>query len=298
MPIASEAPGGLGTVTDEVPRSLEPLRAYTGEDVRLRLPGGLTLAQLDWLALYDVVAQRALASVLLPDALNVPPALTKLHPFKYASPDPRQRDARGPGLTRCFSSAGARCPTAARCTVTSRPRGRSSATKSPFSSPARYRSGPTVLWRKLSRVKSEVANSIPFDRLDLFPALVDRSAPTTTWRSACRARRGERRCWARMWRWRGSTRGCSAASPPTITSQRSHRSVLRRRGKGAAVLAPVPRPSALTRQPGLTAVAGAVRAGAGRVARRMPRRPPGRFGLQPGVLGQQGGRCYRRDLSS
>lgn len=63
-------------------RSLEPLRAYAGEDVRLRLPAGLALARLDWLALYDVAAQRALASVLLPDALNVPPALTKLHPFK------------------------------------------------------------------------------------------------------------------------------------------------------------------------------------------------------------------------
>ncbi|XP_026328014.1 protein Skeletor, isoforms B/C, partial [Hyposmocoma kahamanoa] len=69
---------------------LEPLRAYAGEDVRLRLPGGLALAQLDWLALYDVAAQRALASVLLPDALNVPPALSKLHPFRSSLPRCRQ----------------------------------------------------------------------------------------------------------------------------------------------------------------------------------------------------------------
>lgn len=66
--------------------------------MRLRLPGGLSLAQLDWLALYDAGQQRALASVLLPDALNVPPALSKLHPFKCA-PSLAPCPPSGPALT-------------------------------------------------------------------------------------------------------------------------------------------------------------------------------------------------------
>lgn len=70
--------------------SLEPLRAYAGEDVRLRLPSGLALAQLHWLALFDVARGHALASVLLPDAPNVPPALSEPHPYSGSLPHCRQ----------------------------------------------------------------------------------------------------------------------------------------------------------------------------------------------------------------
>ncbi|KAF9811082.1 hypothetical protein SFRURICE_012481 [Spodoptera frugiperda] len=56
---------------------LEPLRRYAGEDVRLALGGGRRVWDVSWLALWDRGAPgggRALASVLLPDAPNVPPA--------------------------------------------------------------------------------------------------------------------------------------------------------------------------------------------------------------------------------
>ncbi|XP_022115402.2 protein Skeletor, isoforms B/C [Pieris rapae] len=60
---------------------LEPLRAHMGEDVKLRLPGGRSAADIDWLALWHRANGTALATVLVPDSLNVPPAAATLHPF-------------------------------------------------------------------------------------------------------------------------------------------------------------------------------------------------------------------------
>lgn len=67
-------------------RSLEPIRSYVGEDVRLQLPGGTTVFDVKWVALWDSARGSALASVLVPDALNVPPAALEPHP--YVSPLP------------------------------------------------------------------------------------------------------------------------------------------------------------------------------------------------------------------
>jgi hypothetical protein len=65
-------------------RSLEPLRAYAGEDVTVQLPGGLTVAAVRWLSVWDARARRSLASVLVPEQLNVPPALQRLHPYRFS----------------------------------------------------------------------------------------------------------------------------------------------------------------------------------------------------------------------
>ncbi|XP_048001504.1 protein Skeletor, isoforms B/C [Leguminivora glycinivorella] len=69
---------------------LEPLPAYRGADVRLTLPGAHTLFTVSWLAVWDAAARRALASVLLPERPNVPPALTALHPHRSTLPSCRQ----------------------------------------------------------------------------------------------------------------------------------------------------------------------------------------------------------------
>ncbi|XP_047035806.1 protein Skeletor, isoforms B/C [Helicoverpa zea] len=65
---------------------LEPLRAYAGEDVRLALPGGRTVFDVKWVALWDKARAQSLGAVLVPDALNVPPAPQAALP--YASPLP------------------------------------------------------------------------------------------------------------------------------------------------------------------------------------------------------------------
>lgn len=65
---------------------LEPLRARSGEDVRLELPGGTTVFDIKWVSVWDASARTSLASVLVPDALNVPPAATAQH--QYVSPLP------------------------------------------------------------------------------------------------------------------------------------------------------------------------------------------------------------------
>ncbi|XP_049880614.1 protein Skeletor, isoforms B/C [Pectinophora gossypiella] len=69
---------------------LESIRAYAGEDVRLELPGDLTVFQVNWIAIYDVKNKQALGWALLPEAANVPPALRPLLAHGAALPHCRQ----------------------------------------------------------------------------------------------------------------------------------------------------------------------------------------------------------------
>ncbi|XP_060806924.1 protein Skeletor, isoforms B/C [Amyelois transitella] len=69
---------------------LEPLRKYAGEDVTLSLPGGLTVFDVDWLAVWDAGGRAALAAALLPADLNVPPAPAHTHPYKSSLPNCKQ----------------------------------------------------------------------------------------------------------------------------------------------------------------------------------------------------------------
>ncbi|XP_037295843.1 protein Skeletor, isoforms B/C [Manduca sexta] len=69
---------------------LEPLRARTEAEVRLELPGGRAAGAVDWVSVWDAGARRSLGTVLVPDALNVPPAPRRTHPYVSALPNCRQ----------------------------------------------------------------------------------------------------------------------------------------------------------------------------------------------------------------
>ncbi|XP_013165780.1 PREDICTED: protein Skeletor, isoforms B/C [Papilio xuthus] len=83
-------PSARGFIVPNEHGYLEPLRAYRGEDVTLELPGGRTVFEVDWLALWDAGERRALAALLVPDALNVPPAKLRTHPHRTRLPHCKQ----------------------------------------------------------------------------------------------------------------------------------------------------------------------------------------------------------------
>lgn len=76
-------PNPAGTRVPDETGSLEPLGQYQGEDIILDLPGNLTIFDIDWLAIYDIVEQENYGSVIIPSHLSVPPALVSL--VKYES---------------------------------------------------------------------------------------------------------------------------------------------------------------------------------------------------------------------
>lgn len=55
--------------------SLDPLRAYEGEDLELQLPGNLQVYDIDWLAVWCVKFSHNFGHVMIPRDLDVPPAL-------------------------------------------------------------------------------------------------------------------------------------------------------------------------------------------------------------------------------
>ena len=58
--------------------SLDPLRAYSKEDIILQLPGEWNIFEIDWFSIYDVESKENYGSVIIPDGLNVPPSLIKV----------------------------------------------------------------------------------------------------------------------------------------------------------------------------------------------------------------------------
>lgn len=64
--------------TSKVPNelgSLEPLRAYQGEDIEIQLPGSLTVYDIDWLSVWSATYHHNFGHVYIPKDLDVPPAL-------------------------------------------------------------------------------------------------------------------------------------------------------------------------------------------------------------------------------
>lgn len=57
---------------------LEKLRGYTGKDVLLRLPGDLTVFDIDWMGLYCIQYEHNFGHVMIPERPNVPPNLEDL----------------------------------------------------------------------------------------------------------------------------------------------------------------------------------------------------------------------------
>lgn len=58
--------------------SLDPLRAYKNLTIVLELPGELTIFEIDWFSIFDLESKQSLASIIIPEALNVPPSLVKI----------------------------------------------------------------------------------------------------------------------------------------------------------------------------------------------------------------------------
>ncbi|KAG8187273.1 hypothetical protein JTE90_019162 [Oedothorax gibbosus] len=86
---------------------LNSLTRYSGKDVKLLLPGKLTVDDIDWLSIYNVRTQENYGSTVIPDKLNIPPSL--IHVIEHETPLPNceqlHRDLRlsweifGPAIT-------------------------------------------------------------------------------------------------------------------------------------------------------------------------------------------------------
>ncbi len=66
---------------------LSPLRKYDEEDVYLQLPGELTVFQIRWFSVFDHKNKRDLGHLIIPEGLNVPPALIDVVPRTGSLPN-------------------------------------------------------------------------------------------------------------------------------------------------------------------------------------------------------------------
>uniref|UniRef100_A0A1B6DSH2 DOMON domain-containing protein n=3 Tax=Clastoptera arizonana TaxID=38151 RepID=A0A1B6DSH2_9HEMI len=66
---------------------LEPLRLYSNANVKLKLPGELSIFDIDWLSIYNIETKENFGSVFIPDNPNVPPSLDKIIPYKDTLPN-------------------------------------------------------------------------------------------------------------------------------------------------------------------------------------------------------------------
>lgn len=69
---------------------MTPLEKYKKKNVRLELPGDLTVFTVDWLAVYDIKTDKVLGSIIIPEELNVPPSLVKIIPHENSLPNCKQ----------------------------------------------------------------------------------------------------------------------------------------------------------------------------------------------------------------
>jgi len=59
------------------------LRAYNEEDVILRLPGAVTVFDIDWFSVFNNATAENYGSIIIPEDLNVPPSLLKIIVIYY-----------------------------------------------------------------------------------------------------------------------------------------------------------------------------------------------------------------------
>ncbi|GBN20328.1 Protein Skeletor, isoforms B/C [Araneus ventricosus] len=67
-----------GTKVPDENGSLEKLHGYQGQDIELKLPGDLTVFDIEWLAMYCIAFKQNFGDVRIPKYLNVPADLTAL----------------------------------------------------------------------------------------------------------------------------------------------------------------------------------------------------------------------------
>lgn len=58
--------------------SLDPIRPYQNQTIKLELPGDRTIFNINWFSVYDLHTNQVMGSIYMPDMLNVPPSLTKI----------------------------------------------------------------------------------------------------------------------------------------------------------------------------------------------------------------------------
>ncbi|RWS07336.1 Protein Skeletor:-like isoforms D/E [Dinothrombium tinctorium] len=73
-----ENPHAYGTKVPDENGSLRKIHGYNGQDVTLRLPGNLTVFDIDWFALYCITYTENFGHVKIPKNLNVPADLQAL----------------------------------------------------------------------------------------------------------------------------------------------------------------------------------------------------------------------------
>lgn len=66
---------------------LDPLKSYKNKTITLELPGDLTIFNIDWFSIFDHDTNTNLGSIIIPEALNVPPSLIKVIPHKDELPN-------------------------------------------------------------------------------------------------------------------------------------------------------------------------------------------------------------------
>ncbi|XP_048519079.1 protein Skeletor, isoforms B/C-like [Dendroctonus ponderosae] len=57
---------------------LDSLKAYKNKTIILEIPGDLTIFNIDWFSIFDHDTNTNLGSIIIPEALNVPPSLVKV----------------------------------------------------------------------------------------------------------------------------------------------------------------------------------------------------------------------------
>ncbi|KAK7603035.1 hypothetical protein V9T40_003034 [Parthenolecanium corni] len=80
-------PSSKGSKVPDERGYLDSLRIYSEETITLVLPGDLTIFDIDWFSVYDVVNKQNLGSVIIPDEPNVPPSLAKIASYKSTLPN-------------------------------------------------------------------------------------------------------------------------------------------------------------------------------------------------------------------
>ncbi|KAG8175030.1 hypothetical protein JTE90_003214 [Oedothorax gibbosus] len=73
-----DSPNRDGTKVPDENGSLKKLHGYQGEDIELRLPEGVTVFDIDWLAMFCIAYQQNFGDVRFPRSLNVPADLKTL----------------------------------------------------------------------------------------------------------------------------------------------------------------------------------------------------------------------------
>uniref|UniRef100_T1ISN0 DOMON domain-containing protein n=1 Tax=Strigamia maritima TaxID=126957 RepID=T1ISN0_STRMM len=74
---AGPVPNSKGTKIPDENGYLESLRPYQAANITLHLPGNMTIFDIDWLSVFNVVSLENYGSLLFPKELNVPPSLDR-----------------------------------------------------------------------------------------------------------------------------------------------------------------------------------------------------------------------------